>query len=107
MILLYACALTVAIETAFLALCGYRSAAFLAICVCVNTATNLLLNLSLYPLSKIVDITYFIYVLEAAVVAVEYFVYALVEGRSCRLFLLTLAANALSYGAGLFIFGHR
>ena len=106
MTLFSACVLTVVIETAFLALCGYRSAAFLALCVCVNIVTNILLNLSIVPLAKMVDITYFVYVLEAAVVAAEYFVYTLTEGRSRRLFLLTLAANALSYGAGLFIYGH-
>ncbi|NCB50827.1 MAG: hypothetical protein EOM54_02925 [Clostridia bacterium] len=106
MTLFPACALTVVIETAFLALCGFRSRAFLAICVLVNIATNLLLNISLYPLSNIVDITYFIYVLEAMVVAAEYMVYALIEGRSRLLFLLTLAANALSYGTGILIYGH-
>jgi len=106
MTLFFACALTVVIETAFLALCGYRSTAFLALCVCVNIVTNILLNLSLYPLSTVVNITYFIYVLEAAAVAAEYFVYTLIEGRSRRLFLLTLAANALSYGTGLLILGN-
>ena len=39
-------------------------------------------------------------------VAAEYSVYALACGRSRRLFLLTLAANVLSYSLGLLIFGH-
>lgn len=106
MTLALACGLTVIIETAFLALVGYRGRAFLALCVLVNVATNLTLNLATAPLSGVVDITYFIYILEAAVVCVEYLVYALIEGRSRKLFLLTLAANAISYIAGLFIFGH-
>lgn len=106
MSLAVACGLTVAIETAFLAICGKRTAAFLVVCVCVNIATNLSLNLALPYLSGVVDITWFVYVLEAAVVAVEYLTYALLEGRSARLFLLTLAANTLSYGAGLLIYGH-
>jgi hypothetical protein len=101
-----ACALTVVIETAFLALCGYRSAAFITVCVSANIATNLTLNLSTPPLSQIVNITYFIYVLETAAVAAEYGIYALLLGPSRRLFLLTIAANALSYGTGLLIYGH-
>lgn len=101
-----ACAMTVVIETAFLALTYRRSRAFLGLAVCVNAATNLTLNLVSKPLSEIVDITWFVYVLEAIVVAVEYGVYTLVEGRSRRLFLLTLAANCLSYGAGIIVFGH-
>ncbi|MEG2008382.1 MAG: hypothetical protein RR055_06110 [Oscillospiraceae bacterium] len=101
-----ACILTVFLETAFLALCGLRNRAFLAVCVCANTATNLSLNLLLGAMAGTVNITYFVYLSEAAVIAAEYIVYALVEGRSKRLFLLTLAANALSYGAGLIIYGH-
>lgn len=101
-----ACALTVAAETAFFALWGYRSGTFLTVCVCANTATNLLLNLAAQPLSAVVNITYFIYLLEAAAVAAEYAAYAQLEGRSLRLFGLTAAANALSYGAGLIIYGH-
>lgn len=106
MSLYIACALTVVIETAFLALCGYRSAAFITVCVCANTATNLSINLAVGPLSGVVNITFFIYVLEAVAVAAEYGVYALLLGPSRRLFLLTAAANALSYGAGLLIYGH-
>ena len=101
-----ACALTVLIETALFALVGYRDRLFLPLCVCVNVATNLTLNLITGPVSSVVNITYFIYVLEAAVVCVEYLVYALVLGRSAKLFLLTLAANCLSYGIGVISFGH-
>lgn len=101
-----ACGLTVVIETAFLAVCGYRSWAFLVLCVCANAATNLTLNLLLGSLSAVVDITWFVYVLEAAAVAAEYAAYAALLGRSGKLFALTLAANALSYCAGLIITGH-
>lgn len=51
-------------------------------------------------------LTWLVYPLELAVVAAEYSVYALACGRSRRLFLLTLAANVLSYSLGLLIFGH-
>lgn len=101
-----ACAVTVALETAFLAVCGYRTLPFLAVSVCANVATNLTLNLLLGPLSAVVDITWFIYLLEAAVVAVEYGVYAALLGPSKRLFALTLAANVLSYCVGLLLAGH-
>jgi hypothetical protein len=101
-----ACGLTVALETAFLAVCGLRTLPFLAVCVCANAATNLTLNLLLGPLSAMVDITWFIYALEAAVVAAEYGAYAALLGPSKRLFLLTLAANTLSYCVGLLLCGH-
>ena len=96
-----ACALTVLIETPFLALFGYRRREELAVIVCANVVTNLLLNLALMllPLPR-----WSVYPLEAAVVAAEYAVYALAFGRSRRLFLLTLAANCLSYGIGLLLF---
>jgi hypothetical protein len=101
-----ACFLTILIETALLALFGKRSAGFITVCVCANAATNLAINLSTGRLLELVDITYFIYVLESAAAAAEYAVYSLLEGRSRRLFCLTLAANVLSYGAGLLIYGH-
>ena len=47
-----------------------------------------------------------VYPLECAVVAAEYAVYAYACGRSKKLFLLTLAANVLSYCLGLALFGH-
>ena len=96
-----ACTLTVLIETPFLALFGYRRREELAVIVCANVVTNLLLNLALMllPLPR-----WSVYPLEAAVVAAEYAVYALAFGRSRRLFLLTLAANCLSYGIGLLLF---
>ena len=101
--LLWACLITVAVETAFFALVGYRDGWFLALCVCANAATNLTLNLLL---GVIANTSFWVYPLEVCVVAVEYVIYALYEGRSKRLFLLTLAANVLTYLAGLFIFGH-
>lgn len=106
MTLFAACALTVVLETAFLAVFVSREAAFLAVCALSNAATNLALNLTLAGLSGVVNITYIVYPLEAAAVLAEYAVYALLLGRSRRLFFLTLAANLLSYGAGLLIFGH-
>lgn len=106
MTLFLACALTVLLETGFLSLLVSREASFLAVCALANTATNLALNLTLARAAGFVDITWFVYPLEAAAVLAEYGVYTLVLGRSRRLFLLTLAANLLSYGAGLLIFGH-
>ena len=98
---LYACALTVAIETPFLMLFGFRDRNAVTIIVCVNVITNLLLNL-------ILALTGFLWplalALECAVVAAEYAVYALAFGRGRRLFWLTLAANVLSFGIGLLVF---
>lgn len=96
----WACALTVLIETPFLALWGYRQPSALAITACVNVITNLTMNLALTlcfrrwtpPL---------LLTAEALVVVVEYLIYTIPFGRSRRLFLLTLAANELSFGLGL------
>ena len=102
--LLLSAALTAAVETMFLAAAYRRDAAFLGLCAAVNVASNLTLNLlALLPRAAL---TWLIYPLELAVVAAEYSVYALACGRSRRLFLLTLAANVLSYSLGLLIFGH-
>jgi len=42
-----AAAVTIAVETAFLALVGYRTRLFLTVCALINLATNLTLNLGL------------------------------------------------------------
>lgn len=98
-----ACLLTVAIEGGFFAALGYRDRFSLTVIVCANVITNLLLNLAiLFAFSS--DPGLWIYPLEAAVVAAEYVVYRAAFGRGRKLFLLTLAANCLSYGAGLLIF---
>ena len=96
-----ACALTVLIETPFLALWGYRKRDEVIIVVCANVVTNLLLNLLLWRVPSLYGPA--VYALEALVVAVEYGVYRLAFGPRCGLFWLTLAANALSYGLGLLI----
>lgn len=103
--LLLAVLLTLAVETAFLALTYRRDAAFLALCAAANAATNLTLNLILVLLPGSAA-AWAVYPLEAAVVVAEYAVYAYACGRSKKLFWLTLAANVLSYCLGLILFGH-
>ena len=96
------CALTVLIETPFLALFGYRARDELTVIVCANVLTNLLVNLSLALFLPANAMS--IFILESAAVLMEYTAYALAFGRSQRLFLLTLAANCLSFGLGLLLF---
>lgn len=103
--LLWAALLTVAVETVFFAVTYRRDAAFLVLCAALNIATNLALNLLLSCLPQ-GELHWLIYPLELAVVAIEYAVYAYACGRSKKLFLLTLAANVLSYCLGLALFGH-
>ena len=100
-----ACALTIVLETAFFLLWKYRSKPFLTLCVCVNAATNLSLNLLLYLLGVLgIYAPWMVYPLEVLVVAVEYLIYAALLGRGRKLLLLTFAANLLSYGVGLLLF---
>lgn len=102
MSLIIPCLLTVLIETGFFALMGYRDGLFIALCVCVNAATNLTLNLAL-PFLPCPAVS--IYAAELIVVGLEYASYAMALGRGRRLFRLTLAANALTYLLGLAIYG--
>ena len=97
-----ACLLTVVVETAFFAAFGYRDRYALTVIVCVNVVTNLLLNLLIWLLGGSVGA--WIYGLEVLVVAAEYAVYAAAFRPGWKLFLLTLAANCISYGLGLLIF---
>lgn len=106
MTLAAACALTVAAETGFFLLLGYRDRMFAAACVCANVATNLSLNLLLWRLTEAgAPAAVWIYPLESAAVLAEYAVYAALRGPSWKLFGLTAAANAISYGLGLVIYG--
>ena len=94
------CVLTVMLETPIFFFAGYRSKTDLTIVVCTNVVSNLLLQLCFL----IVPFTAFwLVVLELAVLAGEYLLYAAAFGRSKRLFLLTLFANAFSCGIGLLI----
>jgi hypothetical protein len=98
MIPLLACGLTVAAETLFFLALGYRSRAFLLLCAAANAATNLSLYLGLRLLHAHGGNIPFGFTPGAAAVLAEYGVYALLEGGSRRLLLLTLLANCLSYG---------
>ena len=98
MSLLLACALTVLIETPYLALFGYRDRYALTVTVCVNVITNLTLNLCLrYFLPLTVPS---VLCGEIAVVAAEYVLYRIAFGKRRGLFWLTLSANVLSFGLG-------
>ncbi|MBQ3707966.1 MAG: hypothetical protein II889_08660 [Clostridia bacterium] len=99
-----AAALTVLIEVPFLALCGYRQRDELAVAALTNLVTNLPLNL-LFRLGVLPYRIPVILAAEALVVLAEYGIYALASGRSGKLFFLTLAANALSFGTGVILFG--
>ena len=99
----FACLLTVLIEGTFFALAGYRDRFSMTVIVCSNVITNLLLNLAILLCFKGPPGAW-IYGMEGLVVCAEYVIYAIAFGPGWLLFLLTLAANCLSYGAGLLIF---
>ena len=102
--LLLACALTVAIETLFFLLIGWRDRRFLLLCVSANALTNLCLNLLILLLARFgLWRGWLALPLELAVVASEYAIYTAVRPRGRKLLLLTLAANALSYSVGLLV----
>ena len=103
--LLLACALTVAIETLFFLLIGWRSRRFLLLCVSANALTNLCLNLLILLLDRLgIRWGFLVLPLELLVVAAEYAIYTIARPRGWKLLLLTLSANALSYCIGLLVF---
>ena len=95
-----ACILTVFLEAGLFYLLGYRKKDDVKIVVCANVITNLVLNLAialLFPGGP----GSFLLLMEIAVVIAEYLIYAKAFGATNRLFGQTLAANALSYTAGV------
>lgn len=102
---LSAAVITIGVETLLLGLLYRRDTLFLGLCASLNLATNLVLNLVLWLIPLTVR-WWLVYPLELLIVAVEYAVNARACGRSGRLFLLTLAANVLSYCTGILIYGH-
>ena len=95
-----ACLLTVLLETGLFYLLGYREKDDLTIVACANVVTNLTLNLTIALFLSGVP-GFWLVLMEAAVVAAEYLIYARAFGASKKLFLQTLAANVLSYSAGV------
>lgn len=97
MSLYLACGLTMVIETIYFYLAGYRNRSFLIVCLAVNAATNLTMNLAL----RYTGIQVWIVLLaEILVVAVEYVVYSLIVKSGKTLLLHTVTANLLSFTVG-------
>ena len=86
-----------AIETAFLLLIGYRGREFVTVCLAMNAATNLTINLILQNTGILVWI---VILLEILAVGVEYAVYSLMQKPSKVLLMHTAIANLLSISVG-------
>ncbi len=97
MSLYLACGLTMAIETAYFFLIGYRERSFLIVCLAVNAATNLSMNLILKQTGVQLGT---VIIAEVIVIAVEYAVYCLVSKPSKALLIHTAIANVLSFSIG-------
>ena len=102
-LLFKACLLTVVLETGLFYLLGYREKDDLTIVACANVVTNLTLTLTI-ALFLSGGPGLWLALLEGLVVLAEYLIYARAFGASKKLFLQTLAANLLSYGAGVLLF---
>ncbi len=97
MSLYLACFLTMAIETAYFFLNGYRERDFLTVCLAANAATNLTLNLILGNTGLY---GWIVILLEVMAVIAEYAVFSLTLKPSKALLLQTTVANLLSYSVG-------
>lgn len=101
MSLYLACGLTMAIETAYFYLAGFRDRYFLIVCLAVNAATNLTVNL---VLSYTGISLWSVLIAEILVTGTEYAVYSLITTTSRKKLLLhTVAANLLSFSAGIIL----
>ena len=100
MALFLPCILTLALELPVFLLAGYRSRYDLTVVTCTNVITHLTLQLLflVLPFNAL-----WVILLELCVLAAEYGIYSVAYAPSKKLFLLTLAANALSLGVGLLL----
>ena len=104
-VLLYfgvACIMTVIIETVFFRLFGWRGRTELVIVMLVNVITNVSLNLIISLLPDVYG-SFWLIILELAVVAAEYLIYRSAFGPSGRLLPVTFFANVLSFLLGAFL----
>ena len=109
-----AAALTIVVETVLLVVAGYRSRRFVVVCILVNLATNLTLNVVLGVVSESGGWPWgLVGALEVVVVIVEWAVLRLVAGpggnpvrarASARLAGLVLLANVVSFTIGLLLY---
>ena len=86
-----------AVETVYFWLAGFRKREFLTVCLAINVATNLTMNLILKQTGVQIGT---VIIAEVMVVAVEYAVYCLVSKPSKALLIHTAIANALSFSIG-------
>ena len=97
MSLYLACGLTMAIETAYFFLIGYREQSFLTVCLAMNAATNLIMNLILQKTGVQIGI---VILAELLVIVAEYAVYCFLLKPSKTLLIHTTVANVLSFSIG-------
>lgn len=91
------CLIAVIVETGFFWMCGYDSRKKMAVVACTNVLTTLGMNLLMIPNGYRSIPT--VVAAELVLIAVEFSVYSIAFGRSWKLLLLTITANALSFGA--------
>ena len=99
--LLLFCLIAVIVETAFFWMFGYDSRDEKTVVACTNVLTALAMNFVMMPNGYRSIPT--IVIAEVILIAVEFGIYTIAFGRSWKLLLLTIAANALSFGLGLII----
>ena len=97
--LLLFCLIAVFFETAFFWMFGYDSRDERTVVACTNVLTTLAMNLLMIPngYRSIPLVAAAVLILIAA----EFGIYSIAFGRSGKLLMLTIAANAISFGIGL------
>ena len=99
--LLLFCMIAVIFETAFFWMFGYDSRDERMVVACTNVLTTLAMNLMMIPNGY--QSIPFVVAAELILIAVEFGIYSIAFGRSGKLLLLTIAANAISFGIMLII----
>ena len=101
MFLLLFCLIAVILETAFFWMFRYDSRDEKTVVACTNVLTTIVMYLLFFPnwYRSIPTIV----MAEVILIAAEFGIYAIAFGRSWKLLLLTIAANAISFGFELLI----
>jgi hypothetical protein len=99
--LLLFCLIAVIFETAFFWMFGYDSRDERTVVACTNVLTTLAMNLVMIPNGyRSIPL---VAAAELILIAAEFGIYSIAFGRSGKLLMLTIAANAISFGIGLLL----
>jgi len=100
--------LTLVVEIPILIIFGFRKRDIVTVGILINIATNFSINLLMRQIKYVIDPAHYgwwILPPEAAVVIIEFTAMSFFTEKKLKLFLVVMLANAVSYLAGVIIWG--